>query len=269
MGRFFETVEVFNEPRQKYMERIKEPSWQPGMSETESGFLCGLIKQYRPRKILEVGVAAGGTTAIIMQCVENLRLECEIYSVDYVEQFHGSPNEKCGFIAQRLKSEIEQDGIPIHNKTFLGNVLPAFLDQVGEGIDFVILDTAHVLPGEVLDFIAVLPFLSEGAIVCLHDISLNQITEDENIATNVLFNSVAGEKMLNLLPEKNRYGIDYPNIGAIRINGDTKRYMGNVLGILTLCWKYMPSEKELKLYRDLYCKYYDVGVKSHMPLAAS
>lgn len=34
------------------------------MNEDQRGFLCGLLRDYNPQKILEVGVAAGGTTTI-------------------------------------------------------------------------------------------------------------------------------------------------------------------------------------------------------------
>lgn len=36
------------------------------MSEFDSAFLCGIIKKQKPKKILELGIASGGTTAIIM-----------------------------------------------------------------------------------------------------------------------------------------------------------------------------------------------------------
>ena len=36
--------------------------------------------------------------------------------------------------------------------------------------DFLFSDTAHVTPGELINFIEVLPFLKEKAIVVIHDI---------------------------------------------------------------------------------------------------
>lgn len=39
------------------------------MSEEQSAFLCGLLKKYRPNKIVEIGVAAGGTTAVMLNCI--------------------------------------------------------------------------------------------------------------------------------------------------------------------------------------------------------
>ena len=54
------------EPRNKILPKLPAVPREPEMSEFESAFLCGAIKQFRPKKILEVGVAAGATTAIIL-----------------------------------------------------------------------------------------------------------------------------------------------------------------------------------------------------------
>ena len=63
------------------------------MSEFESAFLCGLIKKYEPKKILEVGIAEGGTTAIILNCLESIGQEYKMYSVDV--------SEKCYTMAEK------------------------------------------------------------------------------------------------------------------------------------------------------------------------
>ena len=67
-------MELVWEPRKRAMESIMKGEWgsEPEMSEFESAFVCGLIKEKRPKKILEIGVAGGGTTAIVMQCLNDL-----------------------------------------------------------------------------------------------------------------------------------------------------------------------------------------------------
>lgn len=49
------------------------------------------------------------------------------------------------------------------------------MENIGKEIDMVLIDSAHFEPGEILDFIIVLPFLKQEAIVVMHDIA-NQIT---------------------------------------------------------------------------------------------
>ena len=46
-------------------------------------------------------------------------------------------------------------------KLFTGNTTLAFIEQIGGEIDFVVIDTAHVMPGEVLTLIEILPFLKK------------------------------------------------------------------------------------------------------------
>lgn len=48
------------------------------MTEEGLAFLCGLIRVNRPHKIVEIGVAAGGTTAVIMNCIAMLGLQTRI-----------------------------------------------------------------------------------------------------------------------------------------------------------------------------------------------
>ena len=52
------------------------------MTKAEHGFLCGLIKKFQPGKVVEVGVAGGGTTAVVMKCLEAVSPDAKMYSVD-------------------------------------------------------------------------------------------------------------------------------------------------------------------------------------------
>ncbi len=51
------------------------------MTEKELAFLCGLLKKYRPEKVVEIGVAAGGTTAVILSCISMLGLNTQLISL--------------------------------------------------------------------------------------------------------------------------------------------------------------------------------------------
>lgn len=87
------------EPRKKIFANppTPPPPNEPEMSEFESAFLCGLIEKYEPKKILEVGVAAGGTTAIILNCLENIGQEYKMHSVDVSEKCYTMPEKNRAF----------------------------------------------------------------------------------------------------------------------------------------------------------------------------
>ncbi|MBQ4402827.1 MAG: class I SAM-dependent methyltransferase [Selenomonadaceae bacterium] len=158
------------EPRRKILPKIPAVPDEPEMSEFESAFLCGALKTFRPKKILEIGVAGGATTAIILQTLEDLGEPYEIHSVDVAEKFYCDQSKTSGFMAMFAKEKILGELRGTH-EFHIGKVLPQIIDEIGGDIDFVILDTVHNLPSEVLDFIAMLPYLKVGAVVVLHDVS--------------------------------------------------------------------------------------------------
>jgi len=151
------------EPRRKILPQL--PQYvnplgyrEPEMNEFESAFLCGSLKKFRPKKILEVGVAGGATTAIILQALEDLGEPYEMHSVDVAEKFYSDNSKPSGFLATLAKEKIFGKLRGTH-EFHLGKVLPQVIDEIGGGIDFVVLDTVHKLPGEVLDLLAMLPYL--------------------------------------------------------------------------------------------------------------
>lgn len=217
------------------------------MSDSQINFICSLMKQYRPHKVVEVGVSAGGTSVEIINYINHIDLKCEMYSVDLAERYYRDTTKPCGY----LVDEISDDKKSYH-KLLLGKALPMRLDEIKEDIDFLILDTAHIMPGEVLDFLAVLPYLKENAIVVLHDTALHHCGNNSSkcIATNVLFQAVTADKFLNNFDE-------FPNIAAFRINEDTEKYILDVFCALMLPWEYVPDEEQMEAYHNIFSKYYD------------
>ena len=232
------------------------------MSEFESGFLCGVIKKLRPKKILEVGVAAGGSTAIILQALEDIGEPYEMHSIDLRQIFfmEGFKDKACGFLATfALENNlINPNGFRGTHKLHLGKFLPQVIDEIGGDIDLVILDTVHSMPGEGLDFLAVLPYLTPNAVVVLHDVSENQhgVENYYQHATTVLFSAVTAEKFLNFQPESELFR--YPNIAAFQINEQTAENIENVFLTMILRWTYMPSQEELLIYLRHYRRFYPV-----------
>lgn len=221
------------------------------MSKFEREFLCGLIKEEQPKRILEIGVAAGATTAVILNCIRQLGFETEVISVDYSEKYYRDNSRQTGFIAEEFKSASLYS---YSHKYYLGNVIPAFIQEIcaeDKGtIDFLILDTMHTLPGEILDFLVCLPFLSENAVVILHDVALNHVlTKDPAaIATGVLFSAVSAEKYY-MIDHNNSFGIS--NISAFRITAETRKNIQDVFFSLLATWQYCPEDEELSKYRDI------------------
>ena len=225
------------------------------MTEFESAFLCGLLKKFRPQKIVEVGVAAGGTTAIILECLESIGQEYDMKSVDISKDFHLDQKLETGFLANDTKKDLKFGT----HKFYFDTVLPLIVDEFGTDIDFLILDTAHIMPGEVLDFLVALPYLKENAVVCLHDISECQTRPTADFlfqhATAALYSSVHADKFLNFFLD-NQLNFKYPNIAAFQINSNTMKFIENVFLTLVLRWRYFPDERDLLGYAEMIQRHY-------------
>ena len=212
-------------------------------------FLCGLIKRNRPRKIVEVGVAAGGTTSVVLNCLSMLGLDSQMFSIDLSSDYYRDQSKKTGYLIEECKARLNRK---VQHFLYTGKNTVEWLDTIGKDIDLLILDTIHSLPGELLDFLACYPFLRKGSVVVLHDIAGNHYCNSvQEFATKLLFDTVVAEKYISIQEDD-----IFPNIGAFKINDDTDKYIDNIFSALTITWNYMPREQELYLYKSFYERYY-------------
>ena len=122
---------------------------------------------------------------------------------------------------------------------FKGNIATEYMQSIGDNIDMLLIDTAHFEPGEILDFLIVLPFLKEEAIVIFHDIA-NQITANlgrNEWAPYIIYNAIRGKKYLpsgkNILTH---------DIGAVKLERNQKKYYQDYFRLLGGQWQYFPKE---------------------------
>lgn len=254
----YQQIELWNEPLSKLLEQTH---FICEMNNHDHAFLCGMIKKFMPRKILEIGVAEGGTTAIIMYCLAMLKLQSDVYSVDLCERLYCDNTKQTGYEYIRLESLVQGKS---RHQFYFGKTIAEQIDKIGKDIDFVIIDTTHKLPGEILDFLCVFPYLTSDAIIVLHDTNLNYsravkgnrsqiFTSKDSIATKVLFSSVVADKYMVL-----QQG-ELPNIAAFSINKDTGKYIESLFYALTFTWAYMPVKEMLGAYRKIFERWYDKG----------
>lgn len=240
----YQKVELYNEPH-SIIEKTSEAYCE--MSSSEQGFLCGLIQKYSPKKIVEVGVAGGGTTAVIMNCLSLLKSDAKMYSVDLYEECYRKRGKQSGYQLEEVR-----DYLPNYdNHTFLlGKTLPHVIEKIGGDIDFVILDTVHRLPGELLDFLCILPYLKENAVVVMHDVTLNLGRNGNAYATKMVLDAAVGEKYFN-------YEEGIINIGAIVVSEETRKNIANVFSAFSITWQHFPTRSEILAYKKIYEKFYD------------
>lgn len=254
----YEKVDGYDRPRQELtkmgMKRDAE------MTEYQTEFLCGLLKKFCPRKIVEVGVARGGTTSIIAKCMQLLEInDYELHSVDINKQFYKDNKKRTGysFLEACSKGYCSNKNHKFH----LGKYLPEVIDSIGNNIDFLILDTVHAVPGELLDILVALPYLSKNAIVLFHDLAYcHQCYYAYKIKVDInmqIFNVLNGKKFLNINRETADPDIKlgYPNIGAVMVN-DIDSSIRDLFSSFTILWNYWPDNNQIEIYRKKYGELY-------------
>ena len=225
------------------------------MTKRDLSFLCGMLRDKMPKKVVEIGVAAGFTTNVIQTCLEELECDCEMYSVDYSRKYYRDNSKETGFLTTDVPERIKY-------KRCYGGVVSEFIEDIcsdGIKIDFLIIDTVHSVPGEILDFIVCLPYLTDNCIVVLHDVGLNHLSNglSYQYVTKLLFDVASGKKYFedNITDE-----ID--NIAAIMITEDTYDNIVDVFSCLSITWQYLPGEDELTSYKKIIKKEYNEKLNS-------
>ena len=156
------------------------------MSENQREFLNGIIRKFRPQKILEIGVCYGGSSIIILNAINDI-IGSKLYSIDL------NSDKTVGECVYKYFPHLLKNWY-----IFKGNVATKFMKKIGNNIDMVFIDTAHFEPGEIMDFLIALPFLKEGATVIIHDIGhqINQGYYRNEWAPYIIFNCIRGHKYL-------------------------------------------------------------------------
>ena len=215
------------------------------MWDNQREFLNGIIRKFKPKKIVEIGVSSGGSSIIILNAIKDIK-NAHLYSI------YLNPDKKIGRCVKQLYPNFLNNW-----SLYKGNVAAKFLENIGKNIDMVLIDSAHFEPAEIMDFLMVLPFVREGAIVCIHDIG-NQITKSEKkysrseCAPYIIFNLIRGIKYY---PSGNR--ILTHDIGAIKLERNQYKYIHDYFRALGGQWQYFPKEMHINVIRNLFNKYYD------------
>ena len=202
----------------------------------EQKFLNGIIRKFLPKKIVEIGVGGGGTSALILNAIKDIP-DAKLYSIDKNKQWINNPKKKTGIIVQKYFSEFLDKW-----RLYTGEDVIEFIEEIGNNIDLVYIDNAHSTPIEMINFLEVLPFLKEEALVVLYDTFLN---------IQLLCN-LRGKLILPKYGERpfNR------NIGALELFYNQRNYFEQYFLSLGSKWEYLPDQKNLYALKKFFKKYY-------------
>ena len=117
-------------------------------------FINGILRKIKPKKCLEIGVAKGGSTIVILNAIKGIK-DSSLVSLDLNTQLYINKKNKTRYAVGKYFPELTYKW-----KLFTGYQPHKFLEQLNLKFDFLLLlDTAHIMPGEAINLIEVLPFL--------------------------------------------------------------------------------------------------------------
>ena len=225
---------------------IKNAGWQLILD--EAYFINGIIRKFKPKKCLEIGVANGGSSILILNAIKDIN-DSFLVSMDLNTQMYLNSELKTGYRVKKYFPELSQKW-----RLFTGDMPHKFLVKLNETFDFLFLDTAHLAPGEILNLIEVLPFLKEKAILILHDILWHLLTNVKIYPSNIyLFSNIRGDKIL-----LNKNGIG--NVGGIFLHPNQDKYYINYFLLLLCNWEYIPIDRHIKDMKSFIQKYYNNSI---------
>lgn len=233
-------------------EQVDWASIESEMNDNQRRFINGLIQFYQPEKILELGVSAGGGTVTLLNAMQEID-DAELYSIDNAIQVYRKPEMEVGYYAIEKYSDL------LDKKWHLlrGEDPAVVMEEINEKFDFCVIDTCHLHPVETMNFISILPWLKDGAIVIMHDTTVFEWRRDftflRMLAPRLLLSAVCAEKYIPDLPS---WDMTVSNIAAWQINPDTRRYCQNLFDSLYLPWETLVSLKTCQNIGKLVQKYY-------------
>ena len=214
-------------------------------------FINGLIRKFKPKKCLEVGVARGGSSIIILNAIKDIS-DSILISIDLNTKLFIDKTKETGYAVKQYFSELTNKW-----KLYTGDQPHKFLDKLNMKFDFLFLDTSHYTPGEIINIIEILPFLNEGAIVVLHDIiwhldGTENFREVKFTPTQIyLMSSLYGQKIYI-----NSTLTGLQNIGCVKLYPNQKEHYKDYFLLLMSFWEEMPNDNQINDLRNFIKKYY-------------
>jgi hypothetical protein len=224
-----------------FTDRIPGECVSLGMHSVEMRFINGLVRYTGAKRILELGVASGSGTNVLLSAVSD-KPDAKLVSVDITDVWFNDSDKQAGFTV--AGGNYPEDRWQL----ITGRDFSEVAEDFREPFDFCVIDTGHVHPTELINFLTVLPYLAEDAVVVFHDYSFFQVhcAVDDAVAfdkfplgyyaTLLAYNSIVGDK---LRPADEKYLNGYygvSNIVAVQVNSDTRKYIRSAFDMLEFPW---------------------------------
>lgn len=222
----------------------KVPRWATGcISSEDAAFLFDLISVERPKRVVEIGVASGVSTAFLSRILANQNPSSKLFSFDAIDYFYANKEYKCGAFLE------ESFGACPSNVILATGVSSSQIAERAKNddpFDLGFIDGNHHQPWPCLDMFSVIQTTTPGSWIALHDVNLPFIhAAFPHFGPFNLIATWPGEKVVSYV----RSGAK-SNIGAIRLLARKEDSIKAVLDCLAMRWTTRVPEASLKMAED-------------------
>jgi predicted O-methyltransferase YrrM len=183
------------------------PEWVRGsISRRDARYLHARALAASGDALIEIGTAAGVSTAVLCDAAERRAAGSTVVSYDISPAYYADDSRRTGDAAREMLDADRLARIEFRNPA---TALDVREDHPDSSLEFVFIDAAHTHPWPSLDLLAVLPCLRPGAEVVMHDINLPLVDPRwQTWGVKHLFDELDADKRTDS-------DSDPPNIGSI------------------------------------------------------
>lgn len=202
------------------------PSWASGsISAYDDRFLAGLANYASPRKMVEIGVASGWSSTVLLKALngsENIR---KVVGIDLSPTYYLDSSIPTGRVVNEVVPEL------LSNYELLtGRLAFDAMGDVGP-IDFAFIDGHHMHPWATIDLLSVLPFIERGRWIAMHDLNLCTFERHRHMNRAPFY-------LFYMWPDQKLHSTQVPTmIGAILLERNPVDYLPTILEILYTPWE--------------------------------
>jgi predicted O-methyltransferase YrrM len=201
------------------------------ISTGDACFLLSLLEKVSPTHVLELGVASGTSTLMMLKMMDAIQSRATLDSVDLATAYYDDPSKPVGYLVAenyaalpgrwRLATGVGASSFSTHAE-FAGTSMAGHYDLV-------FIDAHHGHPWPTLDALCLLPFVVPGSWLAFHDINLPLLGDYPYNGAVYVVRDWPGDVVISDDPP-------IPNIGAIRLSATAGDDAARLIPILSQPW---------------------------------
>lgn len=225
-------------------EIFQSPDWEQGAIRVfEALVLDQFVRAARPEAVLELGVASGVSSAVLLHSLADLHgaaaeRRTRLYSYDVLPHCYFDKARPVGSAVDTMAPELR--GMWSLRR---GDARAAATELAGRRFDLIFIDANHSHPWPTFDLLWLSELAAPGAWVILHDVALARIYDawDAKAGAPMKRREYGPEALLAAWPGAKVIGNGWAgNIGAIRVNEPSELTPERLRRSLERRWEVQP-----------------------------